>query len=187
MKYTTLVKVFCSFIPMLLSCKKNDLPNNETAFLKLVDRYAGTYKIITSETNVEVDLNDDGIPTINLLNENQKMNKSYVQVKVSRDEFVSGKSSGLFEQFWPEQYFVLNGKTLAPEEIDGYDSSVRVYDLLQGKPRSCKINENERSVVILNDSHPSSPRLWTIPTTIPLKDEDKIKVVIEKSIYTKLG
>lgn len=185
------MKTICFFLILIslvlsMSCTR-DSQNliNDEEFKLLYEQFNGKYAITQASSDTALDINQDGIVSNNLFDEIKELPSSHLEIRVLFDNVIAHKNSGIFEQFWPEQYLILDGKI---QDIDQYNSAVLVNYLVQGAPRYCNIHQSEKKIdVLVSEYIPSTPKRWTLPTVVTIEDNNTVRIVQDKAFYTKIG
>lgn len=172
-------------------CKKEDVVDTEKQkFDELHKQFHGKYKPILSQSNIPVDINLDGHPSINLLGEIPSLANTDLIILMIYNDFDDGlpKSYALFDHFWPEQYFQSTDNNPLPEVIQDYSSNILVHYVHQASPRRANILEAEKRIVILPDEEDQgTPYRWTMPEEIIINENNTIKIIAERAMYTSEG
>lgn len=151
---------------------------------KLYDQLHGRYKLISSYSSISLDVDQDGVSSNNLVSEILGLVDSKVEIRVlSSSE--NSVYDAMFCLFWPEQEIDLNFRTQDPL---AFDSDARVVYLLQGVHRYAGIKEHDNIIKVTGEnSGEASARRWTIPREVVVERPNRLKITIEKLLYTKSG
>ncbi|WP_256009786.1 hypothetical protein [Desertivirga xinjiangensis] len=173
-----------AFVGLMTNCKTGIEDSSvNPAYKALYEKFNGKYEIISSTSSEPVDINGDGNKSNDLLNEIPFLNESKVEIRISTD-VLKNKYSGIFEQFWPEQYFTIDGKLQEPEI---FDSSINISYQVQGLPRNVYIKEELRIIEVIEENEVPNGKRHTIPSSVSYKNDNTIEIETEKALLMREG
>lgn len=179
-KILSLVACAC----ILVSCQKEDSESDIRS--SLYEKFNGKYKLVSSFSNTAVDLNNDGIESFDLLNENSMIMFSTIEIKIPSNPEPFLKANELvFSEFWPtENDLRFTNKSVIPvytKPVHGPNYDIYVQTLIgkfEKDYKSCTFN-----TAIQNDGKNT---LIKIKSVEMLKDET-IKFCVDRKLFTKNG
>ena len=98
------------FFILLLGCEEQKIRKHNQ---ELKEKFNGKYELISSVSNVPVDINIDGIVSTNLLEENPQLVDAFLEIRIidRRKNALDGMDKHLFEEWWPVEYFGIGSDT----------------------------------------------------------------------------
>jgi hypothetical protein len=164
-------------------CQKNEQVVNQIAENNsyLRKKFGGRYELVSSLSSKSVDLNSDGISSVDLLSEVTEIKQSFVEIKFLDLE----PGDVLFNVFWPEQYISADGETQPVGVVSGVVSTIHYP--LQPIMTYAIIEEKEGTINLSNPDTESSPEKWTLPESVNILQDGEIEVVTTKNLYTSSG
>lgn len=188
---------FIALLGMTLvgACQPDIVPANLDGPV-LYERFHGKYEVVASTSSVAVDINADGYPSTDLLQEIPALGAdyhNYLELRI----IVGSKHSDavfLFGQFWPEQeIFIDSSPTQRWEgEYIAYQPGLIVNYAMQGRARTFTFSPDLKSILVIpnDETDNRDAHRWTLPDSVTLldsADEPKIKVVNRRRFYTSEG
>jgi hypothetical protein len=162
----------------LSSCKRSADPETNKDQNDLYQRFNGTYSIISSLADQAIDLNFDGVASVQLKDELSDLRDCQLEIRI-----LKGSSSNLFSEFWPEAFFSgLGGNAPA-----SYDSTVMLNYARQSVTRTFTFTTDLNKILLDPDDASIDAQLHTRPTTVNILSGDIIEVIKTKRFYTDLG
>jgi hypothetical protein len=174
----------------LSGCHSPIAPNEDNPALH--DRFHGKYKIVSSYTDVPVELNGDGTPTTDLTKElpvTANIHNSGLELRVYRDYKRTMEPVYSFAQNWPEQYIwrpgmvssqAWNGQPLA------YDPAIDVYYLNQAGWYRFSFSPDLTEIIVTGKEDTTGTR-WRKPLSVKIIGEHTIELVNKRTLYTRQG
>jgi len=181
------MRKFLSLIALLfvfLSCHKNetDIDNR----LLLYEKFNGKYEVLSSISKTAVDLNNDGIESTNLLDENSMILFSNIEIRIPHEDelFLKGNEF-VFTEFWPTE----NGHRLKNEEIiTVYNSPIYSGDYdIYGNTLIGEFKDDLYSATFRNDIKDDGKNTLIELKSIEILDKETIKVTVVRKLYTLKG
>jgi hypothetical protein len=151
------------------SCKKDKVDNQTSKNLH------GKYAIVSATTDNRVDVNFDGVSSIDLLKEIPALERSYL-------ELIRRGNSGpyIYSQFWQNQYF----QSMSAAIPTKYDPEVVVNYMNQPTVASFTFREDESELVLSRSTVDSA---FPLPGNVTILPDDQVRVRMFKDIYTMSG
>jgi hypothetical protein len=142
----------------------------------LFQRFHGKYKVLQATADEPLDLNFDGVASIDLKEELPNLGNCNLEMRLP-----ANTQTNLFIEFWPEQVF---GGGPAPA---AYDPSVTVHYPSQSVTRTFQFSADEKAILLEEDPAGIDQQLYTRPATINILAGDRIEVIKRKRFYTTTG
>jgi len=163
----------------LLACKRDSVPANKDV-KKLYQSFHGKYEIISSSASEPIDVNLDGVPSINLLTEVTDITNARVEIRIQ------GPAPFLFEESWPTPFFSGIGGT--GENMPAtYDPRITVNYAMQGVGRLFEFDEKVEQILLLPDDPFTNQTRFPRPISVKLNPGEIVEVTINKTFYTSAG
>lgn len=176
MKYIVLLSFL--FFAILSSCRRSDHADSQKEREASFQRFHGKYKILSSRVEQALDLNFDGVASIDLKDELPNLVNCNLEIRVPKNTQIN-----FFIEFWPEQVFG-GGNGAAPA---AYDPGVEVHYPNQSVARTFQFS-TDRTAMLLDEDHAGiDQQRHTRPETVIILPGDRIEVVKRKRIYTTAG
>jgi hypothetical protein len=157
----------------------------------LYNRFNGTYEVISSVSNVPVDVNRDGEATTDMMQELNQLNRAYgnnLIVYIMGKERLIDQKDLKFLQWWPEQHIYLRTEKRAWQwEPVGYDPQQTVNYASRGIFRSFRFMLDLTKIETLPSAPPDASLLWETPRSVDIVGEHAIEIVNRKTLYTTEG
>lgn len=169
----------------LISCeKKESVVSNRPL---LYEKFNGKYELVSSFSDKAVDLNNDGIESKNLLDENEMVLESSIEIRIpAENDLVMKDNEFVFTEFWPtENEHRLRVNDVVTEynsflsDINGYDIYGNiVIGMFDDELKACTFNKT------INDDGKNT--LIEIKS-IELMENETIKLTVARKLFTKQG
>ncbi len=157
--------IFIVLICFLVSCNNNQ---SDTSIRPLLhEKFNGKYELISSFSNIPVDLNNDGSESTNLLLENSMLLFSEIEIRIPNEPDLFIKDNEfVFSEFWPTE----NEHRLKNKDV------IKVYDT--------PLNTGDYDIYgnILIGVFTDDFRTCTISDYFKIKDDGKNTLIEVKSI-----
>lgn len=166
------------------------LPNENVS--ALFQQFHGKYKVISSVTSEPVDVNLDGISSVNLLQEMDELSlqggtQYHTELKIYGPSPSSAKPSFTFIQWWPEQFIRTGvGKVWDGGELLSYNPDYVVKYDFQSAYRSFSLS-NDLKKITVNPDAPNDAYRWVRPESVTVEDNERLRVTNKRRLYTRLG
>jgi hypothetical protein len=171
-------------------CDSPIAPNEDNPALH--DRFHGKYKIVSSYTDVPVEINGDGIPTTDLTQElppHANIQNAGLELRVYRDYKRQMEPVFLFTQWWPEQYIwgpgLSNSQDWNGEPI-AYDPKISVGYPQQGAGYRFSFSPDLKEIIVTGKEDTTNIR-WRKPLSVRIVGEHTIELVNKRVLYTRQG
>lgn len=169
-----------SAIILFTACGKD--PKNDEYRLSLQKKIQGRYKLISCKSNQPLDLNNDGIASVNLTLENSMILMAEVELKVVIPDICLKDNEFAFSETWPaETKFRLDTNEPIPCPVPPIYNSF--YDIFCTANVGC-IDKNFKSVRLLNDIKPSSNGTLVSIESITFDDDKVVRITSMRRFYT---
>ncbi|RDC65184.1 hypothetical protein [Adhaeribacter pallidiroseus] len=156
------------------SCHESAVAPQEDLSL-LNNKFHGKYKIVTSTSNIAVDINRDGKASTDLMQEIDYLTEAELDIRIYPKNNNSNSKHFLFSQLWQQQF-------ISPNTTD----TVINY-ALQGVVRSFEFSQNLDRILVSPDENQVDLKLFPLPDTVTIVAKEQIEVVMQKLIYTTNG
>lgn len=178
--YLTLIALVFAFF----SCQKEDLESNNRA--KLNAMFNGKYEILNSTSKIPVDLNNDGIESTNLLDENSMILFSFIEIIIpfEGDHFLN-QNEFVFSEFWPteNELRLQNKEIIEVHKTRFYSLGWDIYcNLLIGE-----FNDNLSSAIFKENIPDDGKNTLIKLKSIEILTDETIKVSVVRKLYTMNG
>jgi hypothetical protein len=157
-----------TLIVAFAACKKDNSSKDE-----LHERFNGKYKVISSWSDQQVDINLDGKVSSNLEDELSDLSRANLELRILKEE-----KYNLFSLFWPEQYL-----------SEGFSADKPIVNFAN-QGLGLKFNFSKQTTEILLDSsevQPADVKRFVLPSVVKVLADDVIEVSFSKSVYTSQG
>ncbi len=158
---------------LLMSCSKEDNLG------QIKEKFHGKYEIISSVSSEPVDLNMDGISSNRLLSENPEFLNAGIMLLISAD------NRYLFEEKWPVEY--ISTRTIEPFDSTRYHSTYIINYAMYMNGFMFHFDDNYKSIRLLGERQPNSTNKLINVESITLEENEIIKVVTIRKLYTING
>jgi hypothetical protein len=176
MKYYFL---FSFFIVLLFSsCKRSNDLDISKEYETLLFRFNGKYKIISSVADQAIDLNLDGVASVDLKEEFIHFENNFLEIKI-----INHSNKHVFMEFWPEPYF----GGLAGASPTTYDPNVTVAYAQQGVTRLFQFSSDLKKILLDPEDVSTDLNRYTRPDSVNIKTGDNIEIIKTKKFYTSSG
>ncbi|MES2874314.1 MAG: hypothetical protein V4708_11365 [Bacteroidota bacterium] len=181
-----IIPIFAAVL-LLIGCDKNEAPKNLKEFNTLHNQFHGKYNIVSSSSNIPIDVNLDGKVSTDLIEEILALKRSFVEIRVRLNDDTDGSYNVLLSVLWPEQTVSYNGGLLPLETVSTYNSSFNVNYDLKGISLKCdsKIDSNIRFEPGQNKY--STKYYLSTPSTIKVDKTSRIVVTTNRTVYSSSG
>lgn len=159
----------------LTGCNKNENGNSE----QLKEKFHGKYEVISSIATDAVDLNMDGITSTDLLSENSEISKSALEIRIS------GTGNNLFEEKWPVETIVVPRDEVF--DSTAYHPEYSVYYALYCSSGTFRFSDDYKRLQLTGAFQPDSPDTLLSLESITIEENETIKVITIRKLYTKNG
>ncbi|EON74801.1 hypothetical protein ADIS_4772 [Lunatimonas lonarensis] len=89
-------------ICMLIGCQEMEIEVADRPFLR--EKFNGKYELLSARSEVAIDLNNDGIASSNLLDENSTIWFSSLKIRIpDESEIFLKHNEFVFTEFWPTE------------------------------------------------------------------------------------
>ena len=176
MKYIVLFGFF--FFVSLSACRRSDYADRQKERAVLFQRFHGKYKILRSTAEQPLDLNFDGVESIDLKGELLNLTNCNLIILLPKD-----RQTNSFGEFWPEQVF-LGGTGDAPVS---YDPLAMVDYANQVVSRTFQFSADRKAILLEEDHAGIDQQRHTRPEAVTILPGDRIEVVKRKWFYTTAG
>ncbi|MCU0353343.1 MAG: hypothetical protein MUD08_06320 [Cytophagales bacterium] len=193
-RFNKFIIILCMM--QVVACRPDPVPPHLDG-PALYERFHGKYKVVTSTSSVAVDVNADGIPSTDLLQEISDLGANYhnyLEIRVILNDPTSSTTRFLFKQFWPEQEIsVYSNETKRWEGEDmAYQPDLTVNYSMQGRVRWFTFSPDLKSILVEpnDETDTRDAHRWTLPDSVTILDsigEPQIKVVNRRRFYTSEG
>ncbi|MCT4587691.1 MAG: hypothetical protein N4A71_07705 [Carboxylicivirga sp.] len=181
-------KTFFLLITLLFflwGCQKEEMEINNRPLLK--ERFNGKYELISSNSKQAVDLNNDGIESTNLLDENSVILFSEITIRIPyEDELFLKENEFVFSELWPME----NEHRLKEKKILTVYKK-RVYSVnydLYGNVQIGKFNEDLTSAEKFRlDINDDGKNTLVQLKSLNLLEDEIIRVIVVRKLFTKNG
>jgi hypothetical protein len=153
----------------------------------LKERFNGKYELISSNSKQAVDLNNDGIESTNLLDENSVILFSEITIRIPyEDELFLKENEFVFSELWPME----NEHRLKEKKILTVYKK-RVYSVnydLYGNVQIGKFNEDLTSAEKFRlDINDDGKNTLVQLKSLNLLEDEIIRVIVVRKLFTKNG
>ena len=170
--------IILSFV--LLSCQEDQMDINNIPLLK--ESFNGKYEILSSTSKIAVDLNDDGIESTNLFEENSLTLLSKIEIRIPHeDELFLYDNEFTFCEFWPteNEHRLADKENLVVYDALGYDLYLNIFigkfnDVLSSATFRLDINDDDKNTLVAIKS-------------FDVLEDETIKLIVIRKLYTKNG
>ncbi len=174
---TTPVKYVLAFcLVITLGCKKSgntDATNQNNA--QISQRFKGKYAIVSAISNQPVDVNLDGVKSVDMFQEIPDLKNSYIELRISSD-----LKTNIFTQFWQNQAFPYGSKPAA------YDPGFYFLYANQATVGLFNFNPSLTRLEVFRDDT-ISQKDFPLPKLVEVIANDQIHIPTEKTLYTRSG
>ncbi|MGQ1947493.1 hypothetical protein ACT3CD_10400 [Geofilum sp. OHC36d9] len=165
---------------VLLSCQEDQTDVNNRPLLK--ERFNGKYEIISSTSKIAVDLNDDGVESTNLFEENPMILLSKIRIRIPReDELFLYDNEFVLSESWPTE----NEHRLADKE------NIIVYDLtgydIYGNILIGEFNDSLSSATFRLDLNDDGKNTLVEIKSFDVLEDETVKLIVIRKLYTRNG
>ncbi len=181
------MKIFlpiAALILVFISCRKDESYINLRPLLN--EKFNGKYKIVTSISKTAVDLNNDGIESTNLLDENSMILFSTIEIRIpDENELFLTENEFVFSEFWPTE----NEHRLRNKEIiTVYRTPVNSgnYDIY-GNMLIGGFNDDLTSATFRLDIQDDGKNTLIELKSFDILEDETIKVTVVRKLYTING
>jgi hypothetical protein len=165
---------------LLTACGKDNV--NDDSRLVLQKKIHGRYKLTSCQSNQPLDLNNDGIASVNLTLENSMILMAEVELKVVIPDICLKDNEFAFSETWPaETKFRLDTNEHIPCPVPPIYNSY--YDIFCTANIGC-IDKDFKSVRLLNDIKPSSNGTLVSIESITFDDDKVVRITSMRRFYT---
>ncbi|MHA4739602.1 hypothetical protein [Dyadobacter sp. MSC1_007] len=176
------------------ACKTGDspIPQNENVDL-LYEQFHGRYKIVSSETSEALDVNLDGVASINLMTELEALQDEplmgpSIEVRIHKASKAAPAPGFSFMQAWPEQFLRMGpGKVWDGIEMIPFNPNYSFAYDLKVLYRKLAFSEDLKTLTITPSEGENTFFLQSVPKSVNVQPDGKIVVVTERKIYTSSG
>ncbi|MDO9554229.1 hypothetical protein [Rhodonellum sp.] len=180
-------KILLPLIALLFiffSCENNELDNNIRPLLN--EKFNGKYEILSSISKAAVDLNNDGIESTNLLDENSMILFSTIEIRIPyKDERFFTEKEFVFLEFWPTE----NEQRLKTNEIITVYNT-RFYNFyydLYGNTLIGEFKDDLSSATFRKNITDDGKNTLIELKSIEILEDETIKVTVVRKLYTMNG
>jgi hypothetical protein len=187
MKYLVISILILS---QVLGCKSEDapLPANENVDA-LYQQFHGKYKIVSSVSSESIDVNLDGVSSMDLLAEIEELsNISKLDIRIYEPSDRNPKPTFIFTQAWPEQSLRMgSGRVWDGIEIISFNPAYNFAYDMKVVARSLSFSEDLRQLTVTPDDSEDPFFKQSAPKSVSVKDDGTLTVVANRRIYTSSG
>ena len=177
----------CSSGDLALTPAVTPAPNEDVS--ALYQQFHGRYKVISSTSDKELDVNVDGNASADMMLEIPELATGpqyYLQLNIYGPSKNSPKPSFIYSQWWPEQYIRLGSKEWDGGQLLDYNPDYRVAYLTQGSFRSLSFSSDLKQIIV-NPSQNENPFRWVLPESVTVENNGRLRVVNKRRLYTSAG
>lgn len=165
------------FMVSFSACRRNDQLDLQKERAVLFQRFHGKYKILNAMAGQPLDLNFDGVASIDLEDELPDLGNCNLEIRLPENT-----RTNLFYESWPEQVFGGNGAAPA-----SYDPSALIGYANQSVARTFQFSADRKAILLEEDIPAIDQQVHTRPETINILAGDRIEVIKLKRFYTTAG
>jgi hypothetical protein len=181
------MKIFLPLIALLFvcfSCQKDESDINNRPLL--YERFNGKYEILTSFSKTAVDLNNDGIESTNLLDENSMILFSNIVIRIpNEDELFLTEKEFVFSEFWPteNEHRLKNKEIITVYKTRTYSDDYDIY----GNTLIGEFNDDLSSATFRKNITDDGKNTLIELKSIDILKDETIKVTVVRKVYTMNG
>lgn len=176
MKYRFLILFLV--ILSVCSCKRSAEIDKSKDREALFLRFHGKYKILSSVADQAVDLNLDGLASVELRDEMPELIDCNLEIRIPKQS-----SQNSFNEFWPEPYF----EGLAGASPTTYNPNVTIMYARQGVTRTFQFSSDIKTILLHPDENGINQQRHTRPSEVNILAGDVIEIIKTKRFYTSSG
>ena len=168
---------FCFlFLVSLNACRRSDDSYRQREGLYY--SFHGKYKILSSRAEQALDLNFDGVASIDLKDELPNLGNCNLEIRLPKET-----KTNFFIEFWPEQVF--GGRNGGAPAF--YDPLVEVHYPNQSVSRTFTFSSDRKAILREEDYAGIDQQRFTRPESVTILPGDRIEIVKRKRFYTTAG
>lgn len=166
-----------SFLSLVLtSCKKSEPLSSNKDQKALYQQFHGKYNIVSTTASEAIDVNLDGVSSINLKEELPYMDDAGLEIRIT-------ERTNAFIEYWPQPYFIGLGGA-SPKY---YDPAIPLTYARQSVDRIFEFSEDLKTILLNQDGSNTNLQLFPRPESVLVKEGNIIEVTKTKEFYTTSG
>jgi hypothetical protein len=184
LKYMKYFLPLITFLFVFLSCQKDESDVSNRPLLH--EKFNGKYELISSGSKTAVDLNNDGIKSMNLLDENSMILFSFIEIRIPTEpELFLKDNEFLFSEFWPTEN---DTRFTNKEVIAVYKTRVWGYNYdLYCQTFIGRFEEDLRTCTLRTTINDDGKNTLIEIKSIEIVENETIKVTVVRKLYTMNG
>lgn len=164
-------------------------PNEDVDALR--QQFHGKYELRSSTSSEPLDVNLDGTPSTNMLDEIPELQldnrtKYNVEMRIVGPSQYDPNPSFSFVQWWPEQSVRLGSKYWDNNEPIAYNPALVLNYDFQSTLRKFSISQDLKKITVI-PSENENPFRWQRPESVTVNADGTIQVVNKRRLYTSAG
>lgn len=160
-----------AFLLALLSCSNDEPLDNQ------LEQYAGNYQIVSFESNVAVDLNNDGNASEELLDEISSFGRNDLEI---RPAVAQTNQAKLLSFFFPKTWITFQYPSSPEGSVEFLDYGFATHYEFDG---STFLLEDKRYIEASNIDNIETNRTVTITSELQVINSDHLSMSIAKEYY----
>ena len=177
-------------LSQVFGCKSKDspLPANENVDA-LYQQFHGKYKIVSSVSSEPLDVNLDGVSSVDLLAEIEELpDISNLDIRIYGPSDSNPKPTFIFTQAWPEQSVRMgSGKVWDGIEIISFNPAYNFAYNMKVVVRSLNFSEDLKQLTVTPDDSEDPFFRQSAPKSVAVKNDGTLSVIANRRIYTSSG
>jgi hypothetical protein len=189
----------CSQKESVLNTVVSPTTDKEADMLRV--QFQGKYKIVSSLSDVAIDVNQDGVASTNMLQEIPDLaldnqTKYNVELRITDPSLYNPAYTPanypktpeyFFVQWWPEQFIRTGpGKVWDNNEKIAYNPNYVVDYEFQSTLRKFSFSSDHKQITVIPDDN-GNPFRWIRPESVTVQDNGQLKTVNKRRVYTSAG
>jgi hypothetical protein len=172
--YKAIILTICTIF--LGGCSKEKPRDGEVS---LKEKFHGKYEIISSISDVSVDINMDGVSSNNLLIENFEVSGSKLELRILNS------NEHLFSESWPVEYIVIPRGEIF--DSTRYHPTYRIYYALHGYDRMFRFSDDQKFIQLVQSVVEDTTNTLIQVESLTVEEDKTIKVAEKRKLYTSNG